>query len=194
MTRGTSKGIRVVAGTAKGRRLASPPTDATRPTPNRVREAVFNSLYSMGVLEGAQVLDVYAGTGALGIEALSRGAAEAVFVERDPAMVAVLRDNLETTRLADRATVMAMDAEIALAELARRRCRFDVALVDPPYAFDAWPGLLSRIPADVVVAESDRPVEVGPDFAIHHQRRHGGTVVTFAQAASGGPILTGAEQ
>ncbi len=183
-----------MAGTAKGRRLASPPTDATRPTPNRVREAVFNSLYSMGVLEGARVLDLYAGTGALGIEALSRDAAEAVFVERDPAMVAVLRDNLEATRLADRATVMAMDAEAALAELACRRSRFDLALVDPPYAFDAWPGLLSRIPSDVVVAESDRPVDVGPDFAIHHQRRHGGTVVTFAQAASGGPILTGAEQ
>lgn len=189
-----AKGIRVVAGTAKGRRLASPPTDATRPTPNRVREAVFNSLYSLGALEGARVLDLYAGTGALGIEALSRGAAEAVFVERDPAVAAVLRDNLEATRLADRATVMAVDADAALAELARLRRRFDVALVDPPYTFDAWPGLLSRVPADLVVAESDRPVDVGPDFAIHQHRRHGGTVVTFAQAASGGPILTGAEQ
>ena len=189
-----ARGFRVVAGTAKGRRLASPPTDVTRPTPNRVREAVFNSLYSLGALEGAQVLDLYAGTGALGIEALSRGAAEATFVERDTAVVAVLRDNLEATRLAERATVMAMDAGAALAELARRRRRFDVALVDPPYTFDAWPELLSRVPAALIVAESDRPVDVGPDFAIHQHRRHGGTVVTFAQAASGGPILTGAEQ
>lgn len=183
-----------MAGTAKGRRLASPETGTTRPTPNRVREAVFNSLYSLGAVEGARVLDLYAGTGALGIEALSRGAAEAVFVERDRAAVAVLRDNLEATRLADRGTVMPMDADTALAELARRGSRFDVALVDPPYTFDAWPSLLSRVPAYLIVAESDRPVDVGPDFAIHQYRRHGGTVVTFAQAASGGPILTGAEQ
>jgi 16S rRNA (guanine966-N2)-methyltransferase len=183
-----------VAGTAKGRRLASPPTDSTRPTPNRVREAVFNSLYSLGGLDGARVLDLYAGTGALGIEALSRGATEAVFVERDAAVAAVLRQNLEATRLADRAIVMAMDADAALAELARGRRRFDVALIDPPYSFDAWSGLLSRVPADLIVAESDRPVDVGPDLAIHQHRRHGGTVVTFAQAASGGPSLTGAEQ
>ena len=189
-----AQGMRVVAGTAKGRRLMPPPTDATRPTPSRVREAVFNSLYSLGGLEGTRVLDLYAGTGAMGIEALSRGAAEAVFVERAPAVVAVLRDNLATTRLADRATVMATDAGIALAELARHGRRFDVALVDPPYSFDAWPGLLSRVPADLIVAESDRPVDVGPALAILQHRRHGGTVVTFAQAASGGPIPTGAEQ
>ena len=181
-----------MAGTAKGRRLASPPTDATRPTPNRVREAVFNSLYSLGAIEGARVLDLFAGTGALGIEALSRGAAEAVFVEHDQAVAAVLRSNLEVTRLADRATVMIVDADSALGHLASGR-RFDVALVDPPYAFDAWPELLSRVPAELVVAESDRPVDVGPHFAIHQHRRHGGTVVTFAQAARGGPTLSGAE-
>ena len=182
-----------MAGTAKGRRLASPPTNATRPTPNRVREAVFNSLYSLGAIEGARVLDLFAGTGALGIEALSRGAAEAVFVENDPAVARLLRDNLELTRLVDRAAVMVVDADTALMRLVRGP-RFDVALVDPPYTFDAWPELLSRVPAELVVAESDRPVDVGPDFAIHQHRRHGGTVVTFAQAASGGPILTGAEQ
>lgn len=185
--------IRVVAGTAKGRRLASPPTDATRPTPNRVREAVFNSLYSLGAVDGARVLDLFAGTGALGIEALSRGASEAVFVEHDPEMAAVLRGNLEVTRLADQATVMVADADAALADLARGP-RFDVALVDPPYAFDDWPALLSKVPADLVVAESDRPVDVGPGFAIHQRRRHGGTVVTFAQAARGGPTHAGADQ
>ena len=184
--------IRVVAGTAKGRKLASPPNDATRPTPNRVREAVFNSLYSLGAIEGARVLDLFAGTGALGIEALSRGAAEAVFVEHDPAMAAVLRSNLDVTALADRATVMVVDAHAALVALARDR--FDVALVDPPYAFDDWPELLSKVPAELVVAESDRPVDAGPGFAIHHRKRHGGTVVTFAQAAEGGPTPAGADQ
>ena len=173
--------IRVVAGSAKGRRLAAPAGLLTRPTPNRVREAVFNSLYSLDAIEGAQVLDLFAGTGALGIEALSRGAAEAVFVERDQTVAAVLRSNLEATGLAHAASVMVVDVETALDGLAGRR--FHVALVDPPYAFDDWPQLLSGVPADLVVAESDRPVDVGPRFAIHHHRRHGGTVVTFAQAA-----------
>ena len=181
-----------MSGAAKGRRLASPAGEATRPTPNRVREAVFNSLYSMDAIEGARVLDLYAGTGALGIEALSRGAAEAVFVERAPAVAAVLRSNLETTGLADRAAVMVTDADTALAGLAREGRRFDLALADPPYAFDAWPDLLSRVPAELVVVESDRAVDVGPRFAIHHRRRHGGTVVTFATVAEGGPHPSGA--
>lgn len=181
-----------MSGAAKGRRLASPAGEATRPTPNRVREAVFNSLYSMDAIEGARVLDLYAGTGALGIEALSRGAAEAVFVERAPAVAAVLRSNLETTGLADRAAVMVTDADTALAGLAREGRRFDLALADPPYVFDAWPDLLSRVPAELVVVESDRAVDVGPRFAIHHRRRHGGTVVTFATVAEGGPHPSGA--
>ena len=184
--------IRVVSGAAKGRRLASPAGEATRPTPNRVREAVFNSLYSLDAIEGARVLDLYAGTGALGIEALSRGAAEAVFVESDPSVAAVLRSNLETTGLADRAAVMVTDADTALAGLAREGRRFDLALIDPPYAFDAWPDLLSRVPAEFVVVESDRAVDVGPRFAIHHRRRHGGTVVTFATVAEGDPHPSGA--
>ena len=186
--------IRVVAGTAKGRRLASPEGTVTRPTPNRVRESVFNSLYSLGAIEGARVLDLFAGTGAMGIEALSRGAAAATFVEHDPAVAAVLRDNLEATGLADRATVMVTAAEAALAEFTRLSQRFDVAVVAPPYAFDDWPGLCGRVRANLVVAESDRGVDVGPGFAVHHRRRHGGTVVTFAQAAAGGPIPTGVQQ
>lgn len=183
--------IRVVAGSAKGRRLEAPVGDVTRPTPNRVREAVFNSLYSLGAIEGTRVLDLFAGTGALGIEALSRGAAEATFVEHDRAVASLLRRNLEATGLATAATVMVVDVHAALDELARHW--FDVALVDPPYAFDDWPQLLSRLPAELVVAESDRRVDVGPRFAIHHHRRHGGTVVTFAQAAKR-PSGTGADQ
>lgn len=186
--------VRVVSGVAKGHRLLAPAGTATRPTPNRVREAVFNSLYSLAVTDGASVLDLYAGTGALGIEALSRGAAEAVFVERDPAVVAVLHANLESTRLAERATVMALDADAAVDDLLRRGCRFDLALVDPPYAFDRWPELLARVPAEMVVIESDRLIDVGEGLTIHRQRRHGGTVVTFASAADGGPDPSGAHQ
>ena len=83
-----------MAGAAKGRRLEAPAGVVTRPTPSRVREAVFNSLYSLGAVEGARVLDLFAGTGALGIEALSRGAAEATFVEHDRAVASLLRRNL----------------------------------------------------------------------------------------------------
>ncbi len=186
--------VRVVAGTAKGRRLEAPPGEVTRPTPNRVREAVFNSLYSLGAIDGARVLDLFAGTGALGIEALSRGAAEAVFVERNSAVADVLRRNLDHTRLADQATVTVMDVDSALDGLAYRSQRFDVALVDPPYDFDDWPELLARVPADLVVAESDRAVDVGPGLAIHHRRRHGSTVVTFAQPARDGPTLAGVDK
>jgi len=183
--------IRVVAGSAKRRRLQAPAGGVTRPTPDRVREAVFNSLCSLGAVEGASVLDLFAGTGALGIEALSRGASAATFVERDPAVASLLRRNLESTGLDAGATVMVAAVDAALDELARHR--FDVALADPPYAFDDWPQLLSRVPARLVVAESDRPVDVGPRFAIHHRRRHGGTVVTFARAAER-PSGTGADQ
>ncbi len=173
--------VRVVAGSARGRRLAAPGGGVTRPTPDRVREAVFNSLYSLGAIDGARVLDLFAGTGALGIEALSRGASEATFVERDPAVAAVLRRNLDAVGLAAGATVVVAEVDAALDRLSGHR--FDVALADPPYAFDDWPRLLARVPADLVVAESDRPVDVGPGFAIHRRRRHGGTVVTFARAA-----------
>ena len=188
------KGIRVVAGSAKGRRLLTPPSDETRPTPNRVREAMFNSLYSLGVLEGARVLDLYAGTGALGIEALSRGAAEALFIERSQAVSEVLRSNLEATSLADRAAVIVADVDAALAGLARQGRHFDLAFVDPPYAFDGWPQLMGSVPADLAVVESDRAVDVGPGFAIHHRRRHGGTVVTFATAVESGLHPSGADQ
>ncbi len=203
--------IRVASGSARGRLLAVPEGPSTRPTPNKVRQAVFNSLYSLGAVEDAQFLDLFAGTGALGIEALSRGAAHAVFVEHDPAVANLLRSNLALTGFSEAATVIAKDAQAALDELnelnelTEQRMtehqmtehqiteykmtehhidrRFDVALIDPPYSFDAWPELLPRVPARLVVVESDRPVETAPSFIVHHHRRHGGTVVTFAAAA-----------
>lgn len=185
--------LRVTAGSARGRRLATVPGDAVRPTADRVREAVFNSLASRRAVAGARVLDLYAGTGALGIEALSRGASEAVFVEADRSVAAVLRSNLESVGFAQRAAVIVADAVAALEGLRRRGRRFDVALIDPPYAFEDWPDLMSRLPARLAVAESDRPVDVGACFAVYHRRRHGGTVVTFASAAHGGPSLSGAQ-
>lgn len=182
--------MRVVAGAARGRRLAAPPGAVTRPTPDRVREAVFNSLNSMGVLAGCRVLDLYAGTGAMGIEALSRGAAHAVFVERDPEALAALRANLAATDLADRAAVVASDVGAYLQAPDRLVAgpdgpptsggAFDLAVVDPPYDFDGWAELLSRLPAAVVVIESNREIEAPETLRVHRRRRYGSTVVTLA--------------
>src|SRR5213078_2273851 len=102
--------MRIVAGAARGVRLDAPAGDGTRPTSDRVREAVFNTLFSLGGVEGKTVVDLFAGTGALGIEALSRGAEHATFVERDRAALECIEANLARAKLSDRATVRLADA------------------------------------------------------------------------------------
>ena len=106
--------MRVVAGEARGRRLVAPEGTDTRPTLDRVREAVFNALASQDAIDGARVLDLFAGSGALGIEALSRGAAHATFVDTDRAARRVIDQNLAATGLADRAEVLGTDASTHL--------------------------------------------------------------------------------
>ena len=170
--------MRVIGGSARGRRLLSPPGRAVRPTSDRAREAIFNSLTSLGVLEDAVVLDLFAGTGAMGIEALSRGAASATFVEQDRTAVGVIRSNLRS--LGFEATVVQGDA---LAQ-ASRAGRVDVAFVDPPYAFDQWDELLRRLDAGVAVLESDRPIDVADGWRVLKVKRFGGTVVTLVQPNS----------
>src|SRR5580692_6775643 len=120
--------MRVIAGRLGGRRLTAPRGMATRPTSDRVREALFSAL---GPLGGAAVLDLYAGTGALGIEALSRGAARATFVESARPALAALRDNLAALGLEGAARVLAMPVERAVTRLGGA---FDLVLADPPYA------------------------------------------------------------
>jgi 16S rRNA (guanine966-N2)-methyltransferase len=171
--------VRIVAGIARGRRIAAPPGRGTRPTGDRVREAVFNALGSRGAVVDATVLDLFAGSGALGLEALSRGAAHVTFVDHDPRALAVVRANLDALGLTDRATVVRADA---LAHLATASA-VDVALCDPPYAFDRWPELLAALPARVVVVESDREVPWPPGWGSPRVRRHGGTLVSIAQRA-----------
>ena len=170
--------MRVVSGTLGGRRIEVPEGVHTRPTADRVREAVFNSLYSIGVLEGAVVLDAFAGSGALGIEALSRGAASATFVENDRRALDVLRRNLDTLGLSDRARVVAGDGS----EVIVAGSEADLVLLDPPYDFDAWPALLGAVVDATVVIESDREIELPEDFSPYRVRRYGGTVVTLAAA------------
>lgn len=170
--------MRVVAGIARGRRLVAPKGEGTRPTSDFVREAIFNSLVAHVDLHepDATVLDLFAGTGALGIEALSRGAAHATFVECDRHALAAIRTNLERTGFAGRATVRPGDASrVGLPPVA-------VAFADPPYAFtDAdWSHLLTRVDAALLVVESDREVDVGDAWRVLRTKRYGTTVVTLA--------------
>ncbi|WP_375479967.1 16S rRNA (guanine(966)-N(2))-methyltransferase RsmD [uncultured Jatrophihabitans sp.] len=124
--------MRIVGGAAKGRRLAGP-ADGTRPTSDRAREAMFNSLAATLRMDGARVLDLFAGTGAVGLEALSRGAAEAVLVEKSRAALGVLRRNVELVGLPG-ATVAARPVASFLSERPERP--FDLVFADPPYAYD----------------------------------------------------------
>ena len=121
--------MRVITGTDRGRRLKELDGRETRPTTDRVKEGLFNILQFD--IEGRRVLDLFAGTGQLGIECLSRGAAEAVFAERRPDAVKLIRENLAVTELADRARVVAGDS---LEFLGATKERFDIILLDPPYA------------------------------------------------------------
>jgi 16S rRNA (guanine966-N2)-methyltransferase len=171
--------MRVVAGSARGRKLIAPDGAATRPTTDRVREAVFNALYSLDDAVGdARVLDLFAGTGALGIEALSRGAASATFVERDRAALAALEQNLERTGLVAQACVVRADA---MEWLQRDTGEFDLALCDPPYGFESWDTVLELLPAPLAVLESDRDIEPGDGWHVVRARRYGATVVSIVR-------------
>jgi 16S rRNA (guanine(966)-N(2))-methyltransferase RsmD len=183
---------RVIAGRAAGRRLAAPPGDGTRPLADRVKQTLFAILEPD--LDGARVLDLFAGSGAAGIEALSRGAAGAVFVERDGRASKTIADNLRTTGLAAAATVITADALAWLRRPATAdglRLRFDVVVIDPPYAdTELLAAVLGELgseraplaPAARVVAKHfwrDRPPERIGLLASERERRFGETALTF---------------
>lgn len=167
----------MVAGIAGGRRLKVPAGRRLRPTSEVMREALFSSLGSSGSVRDARVLDLFAGTGALGIEALSRGAASVVFVDADAVAVRTIRENLVTTGLTG-GTVVQSDA---MRFAASGRDFFDLALVDPPYAFEGWDALLVALPARMAALESGREVVVGEGWETLKVRRHGDSVVTLAR-------------
>ncbi len=131
--------IRIIAGSAGGRRLVTPAGSATRPTSDRAREGLFSTLQSLMDLEGARVLDLYAGTGALGLEALSRGAAAATLVEEDPRALAAIRSNVNALRLP--ATVV--DADVTCF-LDTEPSPHQVVVLDPPYELEV-DGVLTAV-------------------------------------------------
>ena len=179
--------MRIVAGSARGRRIRSPRGEGTRPTSDRVREAVFNALTSRTTIAGARTADLFAGSGALGIESLSRGAAHCWFVEDDRAALAAVEENLADLGFDGQATVVRGRVEAVTGQLPDD---LDLVLADPPYAYDGWADLLAslapHLAADaVVVAESDRVIEVVPGWEILWQRTYGGTVIVFTAPAAG---------
>jgi len=167
--------MRVVSGDLRGRRIGEPLSQTTRPTTDKVREAVFNALGSLDVIEGARVMDLYAGTGAMGIEALSRGASQCVFVENDRAALEVLRENIKALGLLDRSVVIAADALVAVGT----HGQFDLLVADPPYGFGDWERILGKTSANIVVVESDRALDPIDGWALTRSKRYGRTHISF---------------
>ena len=172
--------MRIIAGTHRGHTIHAPPGLGTRPTSDRVRESIFNIV---GPLDGAEVLDLYAGSGAMGLEALSRGAARATFVERDGDAVRTIERNLDKLRL--KATVVRQDAVTALAREAGTGRKYDLVLLDPPYDMyaDLQPQLARYLPAvlaedGLLVVETDARVEPELPLALRTSRKYGSVRVT----------------
>jgi 16S rRNA (guanine966-N2)-methyltransferase len=179
--------VRVIGGSLKGRRLTAPAGLATRPTADRIRESIFNIL--AGRIAPKRVLDLFAGTGALGIEALSRGAESAVFVDQAKIALAALRRNLHTLDLEGRTRVCHWNILKNLNCLAAERPGFDLVFMDPPYETQAMEPALASLAASgalmsgacIVVEHSAREPLVIPASAwvLKDQRRFGKTLVSF---------------
>ena len=175
--------MRVITGTARGRRLKELEGMETRPTTDRVKEGIFNIIQFD--IEGRRVLDLFAGTGQLGIEALSRGAASAVFVDQRKDAAALTKDNLKLTELNDRGQVVCGDA---MAYLAGAKAKFDLVFIDPPYAAKLWGSALEAISRfdilanhGIIVCESpaqQEMPEMAPPYYLHRTYRYGNIKVT----------------
>jgi len=177
--------MRVTTGRFKGRTLHTVRDLSVRPATDRVRQTVFNVLTHRMVLEGTSVLDLYAGSGSLGIEALSRGAAHATFVESDRDALTFLQDNLERLDCEDETTVLQMDS---LHYLRQVTGSFDVIFADPPYAYEATEEIPRLIFSHALLAEEGylliehaRTLQFppAPDYTIGPVKQFGRTVVTF---------------
>lgn len=192
--------MRVVAGSAKGRRLLSPEGTSVRPTSDRVRESIYNALTSRDAVVGAKVLDAFAGSGAMGIEAWSRGAAAVTFVERDRDARACIASNLEVLGMTDVSSVQVVGTtvETFLGRVPHDAERFDLVLCDPPYDYDAWEALWDAlgawvVPGGTVVVESNREIDAPVTWEVARSKRYGGTVVTVHVRAEDPPRSTGAD-
>jgi 16S rRNA (guanine966-N2)-methyltransferase len=184
--------MRVISGSAKGRRLVAPKGGAVRPTAGKVKESLFNILPRD--FSGMRVLDLFAGSGNISIEALSRGAAEAVLVDASARSAAVIRENLRRLDLAERSQVWVLAAPRALRTLGQQAQVFDLIFIDPPYEQRLVGATLELIAKNnllavngTVVAEHSRREPVNSEYGpliLNDQRRYGDTLLTFFKAAA----------
>lgn len=187
--------MRVIAGKARGHKLHTLKGDQTRPTQDRVRESLFNILTPY--ISGARVLDLFAGSGALAIEALSRGAESAVLVEKSPAAARVIQRNLHATRLAGDARLRVGDAFRELERLAAEGASFDLIFADPPYELGLAPKTLHSVsrsgvlaPGGFLVVEHARKEELDStmeNLQLIRQKRYGDTMISFFRRSGGEP-------
>jgi 16S rRNA (guanine966-N2)-methyltransferase len=186
--------MRIISGEARGRRLRAPRGDATRPTADRVRQALFDVLGDPG---GLAVLDLFAGTGALGLEALSRGAARAVFVEQAEPAARIVRENVGALGYGERARIIRLEVRRALRLLAKEEARFDWVFLDPPYASGEGEAALAALgesalvrAGGLVIAEHDRRRQPAPRYgvlALDDRRRWGQTEVSLYAVVDAAP-------
>jgi 16S rRNA (guanine966-N2)-methyltransferase len=177
--------MRIVAGRFRGLKLETPGTQSIRPTSDRVREALFSIL--MHRIPGAHVLDLFAGTGALGLEALSRGAAQAVFVDQGAEAVRIIRANIMKLRVSEQTQVFRGEVKQIISRLAQRKCVFDLIFLDPPYGKGHIETTLSPLasltrPDTLLVAEHSVKERLPPNPAHWHSietRSYGNTAISF---------------
>ncbi len=179
---------RIIAGEARGRRLVVPRGELTRPTADRVREGLFSSLQSLVDVEGARVLDLYAGSGAIGLEALSRGAVEVTLVEDDPAACRAISANVAAVGLPGAELVQDRVEQVLLGPASA----YDVVVLDPPYDLDVDPVLLALVPwlaIDAVVAVERRtrgPAPAWPEGLVAvRTRRYGEATLHYGVTIDG---------
>jgi 16S rRNA (guanine966-N2)-methyltransferase len=179
--------MRIISGTSKGRKLITPRNHSLRPTSDRVKESIFNTLQSK--IEGKVVLDLFAGTGNLGIEALSRGAKKTVFVEKGRQALRLIQRNLNLLGLKERSEIFPKDANLAIGILKQKGESFDLILMDPPYEKGLIQKTLTRLNSDqifhkdsILVVEHNRRESLPrtlDGWNLIRQRRIGETVISF---------------
>ena len=180
--------MRVISGTARGLRLESPDGQDTRPTLDNVKEAVFSMLFDR--VRDAKVLDLFAGSGALGIEALSRGASHCIFSDKSPKSVSIVRTNVTKARLTDKAEIVKADYKEVLSDCTGKGKKFDIIFLDPPYANGLLDEALQFIYSNsllakngVVVAEFDNgtPLDI-QNYILIKDKRYGRVCIYILEA------------
>jgi RNA methyltransferase, rsmD family len=179
-------GVRVISGSARGLKLNTPGDDRVRPTTDRVKESMFNIVQDW--VYDSQVLDLFAGSGALGIEALSRGASQAVFCDNSLDSIKIIKSNIEKARLADRSQIVSGDFKRCLRDMEAKNQSFDMIFVDPPYYEGLFEEVLDTIRSckilkkdGIVIVEHDakKPIGQVEGLEVYKEKKYGITMLTF---------------